>query len=453
VELEAVLKPTTKQAYKLFHDGCLALAQVEANGMRIDTQRLDKTIEQTGRRIKRLEEELKTDTVWSTWRKRFGERSSLGSRQQLGVILFQVLKYKSKAETKKKRVQVNEAALERIKLLFVKRYLRLEKLKKLQGTYLKGIRREVVDGLLRPSYNLHFVTSYRSSADTPNLQNIPIRDDDIGKLVRSCFVARDNHRLVEVDFSALEFRIAASFWRDDAMVKYASDPNLDIHRDMAAECYCLPVDEVPKNVRFFAKNQFVFPELYGSYYVSCAKNLWNVIRSGDLKTKEGKPLNEHLADQGIEHESFEEHIQEVEERFNERFPTWSDRKEKWQQQYRKRGWFPLMTGFRCSGVYSRNQLMNIPIQGPAFHCLLYSLIKLNAEMVKKKMRSVIIGEIHDSILSDVHEDEFVEYVGMARRIMTEDVRKAWPWIITPLSVDVEASPVGGSWYEKKGVVV
>jgi hypothetical protein len=103
--------------------------------------------------------------------------------------------------------------------------------------------------------------------------------------------------LVEVDYSALEFRIAASFWKDPAMVAYASDSSLDIHRDMAGECYML--DEVPKSSRFYAKNQFVFPILYGSYYISCAKNLWSVIETGNLETSDGIGLYDHLKSQGI----------------------------------------------------------------------------------------------------------------------------------------------------------
>ena len=443
------MKPATKDAYRLMHDGALALARVEEAGMKIDVPRLDETIEKAGTRIERLSAKLKCDDVWKTWRRRFGGRSAIGSRHQLGAVLYGELGYEADGETRTGRVQVNEAALERIDLPFVRGYLELEKLRKLHSTYLTGVRREVQEGYLHPSFNLHLVKSWRSSSDSPNFQNIPIRDKRIGKLIRSCFVPRDGHVLVEVDYSALEFRICACHWRDEAMLKYASDPSLDVHRDMAAECYALDRDQGTSDVRFFAKNQFVFPILYGSYYVNCARNLWSVMESAELKTKSGVPLEEHLAGRGIGPGDFERHIEGVERRFYERFPTWAERKERWWKLYQKRGWFPLMTGFRVRGVYSRNQLMNIPIQGPAFHVLLWSLTRIVRWLGRKKMRSRVVGQIHDSIVADVHRDELDEYLAESRRVMTADVRRAWPWIACPLEVDVEVGEE--NWWEMRKV--
>ncbi len=447
------MKPTTRDAYRLMHDGTLAHARIEANGIRIDVDQLDKTIEETTGRIDRLTDRLKQDEVWTLWKRRHGQKASIGSRPQLGAVLYGEMGYKPKSFTEgggKRKPQVDEAALEKIDLPFVRNYLRLERLKKLKSTYLLGVKREVVDGILRPSFNLHLARSFRPSCDSPNFQNIPVRDGAIAKLIRSCIIPRDGHVLAEVDYGGHEWRIAACFWRDEAMVAYASDLSLDIHRDMAAECYLLEPDEVTSSVRFFAKNQFVFPTLYGSYYVNTARNLWSVIASADLTRKDGVPLKEHLAGiwsypeengsggfDGIDDENFEEHIQGVEWRFNERFPTWSRRKEQWWKRYQGRGWFPLMTGFRCSGVYSRNQLFNLPVQGPAFHCLLLSLILLGRRLKERGMRSLIVGQIHDSIVMDVRREELDEVIGMAKQIMTEEVRKLWPWIVTPLLAEVK----------------
>lgn len=436
------MRPTTRDAYKLMHDGTLALAEAEQNGIRIDVERLDGTIERTTERIERLTERLKRDEVWELWRRRFGQKANFGSRPQLGEVLFGEMGYEATAHTDggqsgKKRVQVDEAALERIDLPFVKNYLKLEKLKKLKSTYLLGVRREVVDGILRPSFNLHLVRSYRSSCDSPNFQNIPIRDGSIAKLIRSCIIPRNGHVLAEIDYGGHEWRIAACFWRDEAMVEYASDLSLDIHRDMAAECYLLEPDEVTSDVRFFTKNQFVFPMLYGSYYVNTARNLWNVIGAAELKTKDGDPLGLHLRGEGIEEDGFEEHIQAVERRFNERFPTWSKRKEQWWKRYQERGWFPLMTGFRCSEVYSRNQAFNLPVQGPAFHCLLLALILLSRRLKERGMKSMIVGQIHDSIVMDVLRAELDEVLAMAKQIMTEEVRRLYPWVIVPLLIEAK----------------
>jgi DNA polymerase-1 len=454
------MKPTTKQAYDLFHNGVIALAEVERVGMRIDVDLLDNNIEKISTKVERLSERLKKDKVWRVWQRCYGRDASLTSRQQLGDVIFGEMDYPSNKRTATGRVSADVDALEQVDIPFVRYYLKLQKLEKLLSTYLKGVRREVVDGYLHPSFNLHFVRTFRSSSSDPNFQNIPVRDDEIAKLIRSCFIPRDGHVLVELDFSALEFRIAACHWKDKAMLDYASNPSLDIHRDMAGDCYLLKLQEVSKKTRFYAKNQCVFPLLYGSYYVSCARNLWNMMVQENL-TLEGsdKTIKDHLGDKGIsklgkcnpkwdpEDGTFEKHIMGVEQRFNERFPQWSRRKEKWWEMYQRRGWFEMMTGFRCSGTYSRNDLYNYPVQGPAFHLLLWCLIQVVGWLKKNRMKSKVIGTIHDSIEMDVAEEELETVTQKVNQVMTVDVRKAWPWVIVPLSIECEISRT--NWYEKK----
>jgi hypothetical protein len=368
------MRATTADAYRLLHEGVTALSRVEEAGMRVDVKKMDRMIKRAGEDIKRIEADLKKMELWGKWRKRFGERSSLGSRQQLGKILFDS-KDKKLKRTEKGSVKVDEEQLAALDDPFVNKFLSLEKLKKLRSTYLTGIRREVCGEYLHPSFNLHITRTYRSSSDSPNFQNIPIRDPKMGKPIRSCFIPRDGHALVEIDYSALEFRICACFWKDRGMVSYACDPNLDIHRDMAMACYMLDQEEVTKQARFFAKNNFVFPTLYGSWYKNTARNLWSVVPS--LKTVSGVPLEDHLHDNGIRTlDAFTEHVKQVEEELCSHFPVWAERKEKWWNQYVKTGRFRLMTGFLVEGVYSRNNLLNYPIQGPAFHVLLWSLIEL-----------------------------------------------------------------------------
>jgi DNA polymerase-1 len=244
------LNPTTPDAYQLLHDGSLALAEVESNGMRIDVKRLDRTMEKCDEKIRRLKVQLEEDEVGRAWKKEYGGKTNMGSRSQLSHMLFDVIGCESKWRTKTGRHRVDEEVLEGLDLPFVRHYLKLESLKKLKGTYLQGVKRELAGEWLRPSFNLHLARTHRSSSDSPNFQNIPIRDPNIGKAIRSCFIPRDGHVLVEIDYGALEFRICASFWKDTSMVAYASDPKLDIHRDMAMECYKLTQDQVTKQSRF-----------------------------------------------------------------------------------------------------------------------------------------------------------------------------------------------------------
>lgn len=434
-------------------EGAQAFADIEENGMRIDVPYVDRMIVETGDKIREMESSLRNDEVYHTWRKVFGEKADVGSREQLAHIVFEVLGETAKKKTAGGKAATDAEAFEDVDIPFVRRWSDLQKLQKVRGTYLLGIKRETAEGFLHPSFNLHFATTYRSSSDSPNFQNWPNRDPRQAKICRRAIVPRtENHVLLSVDQKALEFRGAAMFWADPAMIAYASDPALDIHRDMAMDCYQLSKAEVSKDTRSIAKNKFVFPTLYGSWYKNTGKDMWQFIHRTKLKTKSGVDLYEHLAGKGITSEGqFIDHTKTVEDAFNARFSTWSDRKEKWWADYLKNGWFPLMTGFVCHGMFSKNNLMNTPIQGPSFHCVLWACIQINAWLKKNKMRSCIIGQIHDSIELDVLRDEFDDVLYQVWYIMTQAIRKVWDWIIVPL--DVEATCGETNWFEQKPVEV
>ena len=109
----------------------------------------------------------------------------------------------------------------------------------------------------------------------------------------------------------------------------------------------------------------------------------------------------------------------------------------------------MMTGFVCHGTLDRKQVCNAPIQGAAFHCLLWSLIQLQDWLIGNHMKTKIIGEIHDSMLLEFYEPELNDVLRKAQQIMTRDIRQAWKWIRVPLAVEAEVAPAGGSWADKK----
>ncbi len=167
-----------------------------------------------------------------------------------------------------------------------------------------------------------------------------------------------------------------------------------------------------------------------------------------MTTADGTCLYAHLRSKGIDNlEQFTKHIKTVEEKFNNRFSHWSQEKDKWWDLYLKRGWFPLLTGFVCHGVFSYNNLMNTPIQGPSFHCMLWSIIQINKWLKNNRMKTKIITQIHDSILLDCARSELEDVLAYTEKVMTIDVRKHWPWIVTPLAVETEYSTT--NWFEKK----
>ena len=225
-----------------------------------------------------------------------------------------------------------------------------------------------------------------------------------------------------------------------------------MHRDMACDCYLLEPAQVTKAIRYLGKNGFVFPEFYGSYYKQVAPAMWRAAERLELEEGPmGTPLMEHLLQKFGGYPAFEDHIREVEHDFwYRRFPVYRKWRERWWIEYQRRGYFDTLTGFRCGGtVLGRNQSINYPVQGSAFHCLLWSLIQLDRWITDEGLDSRIVGQIHDSILQDMVPVEVPAYLAEARMIMRDDIRERWPWITLPLDIETEAAPVDGSWYEKK----
>jgi len=462
------LRAIDHKGYKLLHNGAIALAQVEQNGMKVDEKYLMSTLRHLEDDIEEKQIQLKKDEVFKTWKKVFGGRTNLGSRYQLGTILFKHLGYHCPAYTLKTgQPKTDESALETVDLDFVHDFLTVERLKKTKSTYLEGILKYTDNGFLHPSFNLHLAQTYRSSSDSPNFQNMPIRNPVISKLVRQCFVSRfPNGQICEADYGGIEVKAAAWYHKDPTMLKYIEDDSKDMHRDMAQECYLLPLHEMTKEIRYCGKNKFVFPEFYGDFYIHCAKSLWDAIGQMNLKTKSGVSLKKWLRSKGIKKlgscnpkmparpGTFAYHIKKVEDRFwNDRFYVYKKWKDEWWKAYRKTGRFNLLTGFEIEGFYKRNEVINYPVQGVAFHCLLWALIRLQKLLKKYKMKSCIIGQIHDSIVSDILENERDDYIEIINNVMINDLKKHWKFIITPMEIEIEISPVGTSWFEKEKIIV
>jgi len=457
------MKPYTKRSYDLLHEGVLALAQIEAVGMRVDEAYLAKAIHRTERRINRLQTTIKKTDVARIWKKTFRAKTNLNSNEQLGKILFGVMKYPSTLTTPSGRFKTDGEALSGVDHPFVQDWLRLQTLQKALSTYLKGLVREMKDGYIHPFFHLHTTQTYRSSSDKINFHNQPVRDPKLMRLIRTAFIPREGRQLVEVDYSGLEVTISACYHKDPRMIEYICDPTKDMHRDMAMECYRLPQAEVTKPVRYCGKNMFVFPQFYGDWYIDCARSLWEAIDKMKLQTTSGLPLKAHLAQVGIhslgrldpkerpQPGTLEAHIQQVEQRFwKKKFPTYARWKKSWYEAYRQKGWFKTLTGFICQGYMKKNEVINYPVQGSAFHCLLWALIELvKHELKRRRMKTLVVGQIHDSLVADVPVGELEDYLKLAYHVMVTRLMQHWKWICVPLNIEAEVSPPGMSWADVK----
>jgi DNA polymerase I-like protein with 3'-5' exonuclease and polymerase domains len=435
------------------------MAQMERNGICVDVPYIEWTQRKIQRRIDHLTKTLESDKVFRRWKKVFGSRTKLGSRDQLAHVLFVEMKIPTEGRTKT-RYSADVDALEDVKLPFVRRYLECEKLKNAKNTFLANILRETCDGRIHPNNNLNIPRTYRSSCDRPNFHNMPKHDELIHRLVRRALVASPDHCLVDLDFKGSEVCAAAWYHKDPNMLDYLADTTKDMHRDMGQQIYMVPRKLMTEPIRQAAKNKFVFPEFYADWWMQCAGYLWKAIDRMDLKTSNGVPLKKWLARKGIlslgTHDSksvdpgsFEAHIQEVEHDFwYNRFAVYQQWKENWWEEYQKNGSFRMLSGFLVDGYINRKECINWPIQGTAFHCLLWCIIRIQHLLKKYRMRSRLIGQIHDSLISDTHKDELKDYTDLAVDVITRQLPKHWRWIITSMRVDVKVSPVGGNWYEE-----
>ena len=456
-EYEKKQKPIKRKnlidAYYFLHDGTLALSKVEQNGIHINEEYYDSlsTKEGTGEldiRIAKLEKYLNEGKEAKLFLKETGKRLNKDSSKDIGQLLYDILKL-PKILTTKGNYSTDKNALMKVDSPFVEKLLLYRKLEKVRGTYIHQFTRETYDGIMHPLANLNIPITYRGSVDNPSFQNIPKRDEEAKKYCRSGIIPSKGNKILESDFSGIEVCNSACYNRDSNLIKYISDESTDMHRDSAADIWKLQQDEVTKKIRFFAKNQWVFPEFYGDWYGSCARNLWDTCIK--LKLKSGITLGMHLKQQGIRnYTAFVDHCKEVEDIFwNKRFPEYKKWKGQINKLYRKQGYIETYLGFMFQGYMAEKECTNYPIQGTAFHCLLWTLMELLKEIEKRKLKTKIIGQIHDSIIDDLYPPEEEEIIYLINDIGTVRIRKEFDWIIVPLKIDHEITGIDESWYDKK----
>ena len=454
--------PLNIRAYQLMLHGMQALARAEQQGLRVNTEYCQRQKDHLTKRISRLECQLKDTKFYRHWEHTTGGKVNIHSNAQLSRFLYTIKKLEPARKTDTGQGSTDEEALKALGLPELDLLLQIRKLQKVRDTYLDAFMREQVRGYVHPFYNLHLVRTYRSSSDSPNFQNIPKRDEEAMQLTHKALYPRPRHQILEVDFSGLEVRIAACYHHDQNMLRYINNPGSDMHLDMAKQLFRMSqIDqhtEWGNILRQAAKNGFVFPEFYGDYYGNCARGIvdWVKLPQGrwtagmGIDLEQGK-ISGHMLDVGIKSfNHFTDHVKEVEKDFwNNRFQEYAQWKERWWRDYQKKGYIDMLSGFRCSGVMSHNDCINYPIQGAAFHCLLWCFVKLDKIMREEGWDTRLVGQIHDDIILDVEPKELDHVARTVHRVTTLDLRKAWSWVITGLDVKAELSPVDGSWAEKK----
>ena len=471
----------TAAAYRLMHAGSIALAEAETAGIHVDMERLCANEEYAQNKINRIDAHLRTEEwsdIWPRWRKIHGDGANLGSGAQLATVLFgdpcrggmglDPLKH-----TDTGAIATDEDALAEYAQnnKWLRGWIVRNKLEKIIGTYIKNIKAEscehvdLVTGLnlrlLHPRNALHTTDTYRSSVSSPSFQNMPVRDRRFAWLIRNAIRPRPGRRLIEIDFAGAEVRVAAGYHNDPTMLKYLAGGG-DMHWDVVERLFFVKRSPAIKGFRDAIKGRFTFAEFYGDYYKSVAESIWTWIRRESPVLEDGTLLRDHLAANGIteygnpldkEHRKHEwlHHVQAVEHHFwKVRFVVYDKWRQDLYEEYCAVGEIVTKTGFHSCRPMSRNVLINNPIQGSSFHCLLWAFIHLHRNMERRRAPANLVAQIHDSIFADVADSFVPEYCGVARDIIETRLRRRMDWLTPGMVAEVKRSDVyedGGSWDE------
>lgn len=416
-----------KSAYELFHRGLLCFSDMEDAGICIDKDYYERTYDRLTKRIEFLVRKVDDFDEAKLFKDRTGQSiiyfdSKLHiSHFDLSKLFFQFLGMKPIKFTEKEGVSSDDEVLTKIGTPFAQAILKIKKLEKNRVVYIGGIKNLATldeDGLwkIHPSFNLHIARSFRSSSDSPNFQNFPRHDSESMKLVRSGIIPRPGRKLAQADFGGHEWRIMACYSRDPQMIrelKHGYDPHQ-------------PWADFLNVKRHDAKNGFTFALAYGSYY----ENIWN-----DLVSRGYTDLKK-------------QRVKEAENEF------WSKYKglKRWQDElvrsYFRSGYVEMLTGFRLYGYLRKNQIINSPIQGTAFHLLLWSCIRLNEVRKAEGWKTQLVGQIHDELVVDMDPSEENHVRRTIERIMVEETRQAFPWLVVPLLAEYSSGEVDQPWIKE-----
>ena len=391
------------------------LAYMERNGARIDTAALKETSTLFGKRLTDIEEEIYSLA---------GEPFNIASPRQVGDILFGKLKIVDKPKkTKTGQYVTSEDVLAQLQNRhpIVKSILQYRGLKKLLSTYIDALPSLVnpQSGKIHTSYNQTVTATGRLSSSNPNLQNIPIRDED-GKEVRKAFVPDDGCLFLSADYSQIELRIMAHLSGDKNMIDDFRS-GYDIHAATAAKIYKKPIEEVTKDERRKAKTAN-FGIIYGISVFGLAERM-NVDR------REAKELIENYFDtyKGV-YEYIEKCKQEA--KANGYVETIF---------HRKRYLPDINSHNAVVRGYAERNAVNAPIQGSAADIIKVAMINIFRRMKAENMRSTMILQVHDELNFNIVPEER----DAMQKLVIEEMQNAFAMSV-PLIADYGW---GNNWLE------
>lgn len=391
------------------------LAYMERNGARIDTAALKETSSLFAARLQNIENEIYSLS---------GEPFNISSPKQVGDILFGKLKIVEKPKkTKTGQFVTSEEVLAQLQNRhpIVKKILQYRGLKKLLSTYIDALPSLVNSrsGKIHTSYNQTVTATGRLSSSNPNLQNIPIRDED-GKEVRKAFVPDEGCLFLSVDYSQIELRIMAHLSGDKNMIEDFRSGH-DIHAATAAKIYKKPIEEVTKDERRKAKVAN-FGIIYGISVFGLAERM-NVDR------REAKELIENYF---ATYKGVNDYIEECKQKAKANGYV--------ETIFHRKRYLPDINSHNAVvRGYAERNAVNAPIQGSAADIIKVAMINIYRRLKEEKLQSTMILQVHDELNFNVLPDERET----VERMVVEEMQNAFSMSV-PLVADYGW---GSNWLE------
>jgi len=391
------------------------LADMELNGVCLDTEALQETSKIFNERMREYEQEIYKEA---------GEEFNISSPKQVGDILFGKLQIMDKPKkTKTGQYVTSEEVLQSLenKSPIVRNILNYRGMKKLLSTYIDALPKLINPrtGHIHTSFNQALTATGRLSSSDPNLQNIPVRTDD-GKEIRKCFIPEEGCLFFSADYSQIELRIMAHLSEDENMMEAFREGH-DIHRATAAKIWHEDIDKVTDAQRKKAK-QANFGIIYGITTYGLAQRM-------DISNAEAKDLIQDYFRTFPKVQAYMEHAKEV-----------ARAKGYAETLFHRRRYLADINSRNATvrGFAERNAI-NAPIQGTEADIIKVAMVRIWERFKKEGIRSKMILQVHDELNFSVYPEEREQ----VERIVIEEMQNAYP-LNVPLIAD---AGWGKNWLE------
>ena len=395
------------------------IMDMEKNGVCVDEKILKELSIKFENDIKRIEKEC-FEIV--------GNEFNLGSPKQIGEILFDKLKIKGGKKTPSGAWSTDAETLNFLASsgnILPKLLLEWRGLSKLKSTYTDALPNFINKNTKRihTSYSMSSTSTGRLSSSDPNLQNIPIKNDE-GKMIRSAFIADEGYSLISADYSQIELRIIAHI-SDDNNLKNAFKNNIDIHSLTASEVFGVPIEDMSQDIRRKAK-AINFGIIYGISPFGLSNQL-------DISRSEAS-----------------DYIRS----YFEKFPSIRDYMESTKEFAKNNGFVKTLFGRKCiiddtgnrgpgGKAFMERAAINAPIQGTAADIIKRAMIKIPKNLKKENLETKMIMQVHDELVFETKDSEIEKTMSIVIKEMSEAHKP-----VVDLSVDLKVEAASGKNWDQ-----